>query len=53
MRIDLPARGLHLDYELTGPADGPVLVLIMGLGMQRVMWPPEMVAGLAARACAC
>lgn len=49
MRIDLPTRGLHLDYELTGPAEGPVLVLIMGLGMQRVMWPPEMVAGLAAR----
>ena len=49
MRIDLPTRGLHLDYELTGPAEGPVLVLIMGLGMQRVMWQPEMVAGLAAR----
>ena len=49
MRIDLPTRGLHLDYELTGPSEGPVLVLIMGLGMQRVMWPPEMVAGLAAR----
>lgn len=49
MRIDLPARGLHLDHELTGPPDGPVLVLVMGLGMQRVMWPPEMVAGLAAR----
>lgn len=49
MRIDLPTRGLHLDYELSGSADGPVLVLIMGLGMQRVMWPPEMVAGLVAR----
>ena len=49
MRIDLPARGLHLDYELTGPADGPVLALVMGLGMQRVMWPPEVVAGLVAR----
>lgn len=49
MRIDLPARSLHLDYELTGPAAGPVLLLIMGLGMQRLMWPPEMVDGLAAR----
>ena len=49
MRIDLPTRGLHLDYEWTGPADGPVLILIMGLGMQRVAWPPELVAGLAAR----
>lgn len=49
MRIDLPTRGLHLDYELSGSAAGPVLVLIMGLGMQRVMWPPEMVAGLVAR----
>ena len=49
MRIDLPTRGLHLDYEWTGPADGPVLILIMGLGMQRVAWPAELVAGLAAR----
>lgn len=49
MRIDLPSRGLHLDYEWTGPENGPVLVLIMGLGMQRVAWPPELVAGLAAR----
>jgi len=49
MRIDLPSRGLHLDYEWTGPFDGPVLILIMGLGMQRVAWPPELLAGLAAR----
>lgn len=49
MRIDLPTRGLHLDYEWTGPENGPVLILIMGLGMQRVAWPPELVAGLAAR----
>ena len=49
MRIDLPTRGLHLDYEWTGPETGPVLILIMGLGMQRVAWPPELVAGLAAR----
>lgn len=49
MRIDLPTRGLHLDYEWTGPENGPVLILIMGLGMQRVAWPPELVSGLAAR----
>lgn len=49
MRIELPARGLHLDYELNGPADAPVLVLIMGLGMQRVAWPPELLTGLQKR----
>jgi len=49
MRIDLPTRGLHLDYEWAGPVDGPVLILIMGLGMQRLAWPPELIAGLAAR----
>jgi pimeloyl-ACP methyl ester carboxylesterase len=49
MRIDLPTRGLHLDYEWHGPEHGPVLILIMGLGMQRVAWPPELIAGLVAR----
>lgn len=49
MRIDLPTRGLHLDYEWHGPEQGPVLILIMGLGMQRVAWPPELIAGLVAR----
>lgn len=49
MRLELPARNLHLDYELTGAAGLPVLVLIMGLGMQRVAWPPDLIAGLLAR----
>lgn len=48
MRIDLPTRGLHLDCELTGPDSGDLVLLVMGLGMQRVMWPPEFVAGLHA-----
>lgn len=48
MRIDLPDRSLHLDYQLTGPEGAPVLVLIMGLGMQRVAWPPELLDGLVA-----
>jgi pimeloyl-ACP methyl ester carboxylesterase len=48
MRIDLPTRGLHLDYEWHGPEQGPVLILIMGLGMQRVAWPPELIGGLVA-----
>lgn len=49
MRIDLPSRGLHLDYQWHGPDSGPVLMLIMGLGMQRVAWPPELIDGLVAR----
>lgn len=48
MRIDLPTRCLHLDYELAGPQAGAVVLLVMGLGMQRVMWPPEFLAGLHA-----
>lgn len=45
MRIDLPERELHLDYEWHGDS-GPVIVLIMGLGMQRVAWPPDLIQGL-------
>lgn len=48
MRIDLPARGLHLDFELAGPEGADTVLLVMGLGMQRVMWPPDFVAGLHA-----
>lgn len=35
-----------LDYELTGPADAPVLLLAAGLGMQRIEWPPELLEAL-------
>lgn len=33
------ANGLTFEVDLTGPADAPVLVLVMGLGMQMIAWP--------------
>jgi len=36
-RVELPQRGLHLEYESHG--SGPPLLLIMGLGLQLVSWP--------------
>jgi pimeloyl-ACP methyl ester carboxylesterase len=35
-----------LDVHVDGPSDGPVVLLIAGLGMQRVVWPPELLAAL-------
>ncbi len=43
------ANGQTLEYEETGPADGPAIVLIMGLGMQLIAWPEPFWLGLAAR----
>ena len=45
-RIELPSRGLHLEYEIHGGTDRPAVILIMGLGMQLVAWPSEFVAAL-------
>jgi proline iminopeptidase len=43
------ASGITLEYAETGPRDGPVILLIMGLGMQLVDWPQSFCDGLAAR----
>lgn len=37
-----------LDHDLHGPDDGPVVVLVAGLGTQRHWWPPALVDLLAA-----
>ncbi|HSW09185.1 alpha/beta fold hydrolase [Aquabacterium sp.] len=47
MRIT--ANGLEFEVDEQGPADGEPLLMIMGLGMQLVAWPDELVADLAAR----
>jgi pimeloyl-ACP methyl ester carboxylesterase len=47
MRI--PSNGLEIEVDLQGPAGGEPLLLIMGLGMQLVAWPDELVADLAGR----
>ena len=43
------ANGIDIDYEEHGPRDGPVVLLVMGLGAQLVRWPLAMVEALAAR----
>ncbi|MEO1232100.1 MAG: alpha/beta fold hydrolase [Myxococcota bacterium] len=40
-----PANGLEIEYEIDGPEQGPVLLLVMGLGQQLVAWPDDFVAG--------
>lgn len=37
------ANGIAIEYELSGPADGPVLLLIHGVGAQLVRWPPALI----------
>ena len=43
------ANGIEIEYSDSGPRDGPVIMLIMGLGMQLVAWPDAFCEGLAAR----
>ncbi len=43
------ANGITVEYAETGPRDAPVILLIMGLGMQLIAWPQSFCDGLAAR----
>jgi pimeloyl-ACP methyl ester carboxylesterase len=43
------ANGITLEYAETGAAGAPVILLIMGLGMQLIAWPQSFCDGLAAR----
>jgi pimeloyl-ACP methyl ester carboxylesterase len=47
MRIS--ANGLEIEVDVQGPPNGEPLVLIMGLGMQLVGWPDELVQALVQR----
>ncbi|NJD35717.1 MAG: alpha/beta hydrolase [Betaproteobacteria bacterium] len=40
---------LHIEYEAIGDPDRPVILLIMGLGMQLTGWPDSFCQALAAR----
>ena len=42
------ANGLDIEVEDTGESGRPAVLLIMGLGMQLVAWPPRMVEALQA-----
>jgi pimeloyl-ACP methyl ester carboxylesterase len=39
-------NGIALRYEVDGPADGPAVLLVMGLGAQMIAWPPHLIDGL-------
>jgi pimeloyl-ACP methyl ester carboxylesterase len=45
----LSANGIELDYAEKGAADAPALVMIRGLGTQRIQWPEELIGGLVER----
>lgn len=38
--------GAVTDVDVAGPADGPVVLLVCGLGQHRTDWPPELLARL-------
>jgi pimeloyl-ACP methyl ester carboxylesterase len=46
--MQVQSNGIALEVEQHGPADGPPLLMIMGLGMQLTAWPDEWVQTLAA-----
>ena len=47
--MQIQANGLPIEVDDQGPRDGPVVLLIMGLGMQLIAWPQALVDGLIAR----
>ena len=44
--ITTPNTGIEIFYEEQGPADAPVILLVMGLGAQLTLWPDELVDAL-------
>ncbi len=40
------ANEIKLEYQLEGPGDGPVLLMVMGLASQLIAWPQPMLDGL-------
>lgn len=44
--MKIRANGIDLEVEDTGGEDRPVVLLIMGLGMQLIVWPQAWVQGL-------
>jgi pimeloyl-ACP methyl ester carboxylesterase len=47
--MQIVANGLGIEIEDQGPPDGEPLLLIMGLGMQLIGWPDELVQDLVNR----
>ena len=49
--MHITANGLQIEIDVQGPANGPPLLLIMGLGMPLLGWPEELVALLVQSGC--
>ena len=47
--MKISANGLSIEVDDQGPPGGPPLLMIMGLGMQLVAWPDDLVQMLVAR----
>lgn len=40
------ANNIDIYYEENGPANAPVILLVMGLGTQMIAWPDDLIQGL-------
>jgi len=47
--MNIQANGIQIEVDVQGPPAGEPVLLVMGLGMQLVAWPDELVAELVAR----
>lgn len=47
----LQANGVDIAYDWHGPTSGPVIVLIMGLGLPSTAWPPTLIECLCSKGC--
>ena len=47
--MKVEANGIQIEVDDQGPIDGPVVLLIMGLGMQLIAWPQALVKMLMHR----
>jgi pimeloyl-ACP methyl ester carboxylesterase len=47
--MQVKANGLNIEVDDQGPRGAPVVLLIMGLGMQLIAWPQPLVQGLLKR----
>ena len=45
----IKANETEIYYEESGPADAPVILLVMGLGAQMIAWPDEFIQGLVSK----
>lgn len=46
--MQIRSNGLDLEAEIHGAPDAMPVLMIMGLGMQLISWPPELIEALAA-----